>query len=136
MIVNVIFSHYKDASVSPRNLKANAVNSTVICVQWDGLTPCKYVNGRIKKYRVRYTSESSGVVQSKDEDGRWKDKGIETLLTDLTPLTNYTIRVAAVEVKGYVGLYSSPIVILTAALGMLYNCCDYTGLTTNARGYK
>ena len=126
--------------MSPRNVKANVVNSTVICVQWDGLTPCKHVNGRIKSYRVQYTSESSGVVQSKDEDGRWKDKGIETLLTDLTPLTNYTIRVAAVEVKGYVGLYSSPIVIFTAALGMLQTTCiqlsDYTRLTTNACGYK
>ena len=94
------------------------MNSTAISVQWDGLTPCKHVNGRIKWYRVQYTSESSGVVQSKDEVGRSNEAGV-TLLSGLTPNTNYTIRVAAVEVIGYVGVYSSPIIARTTELGML-----------------
>ena len=95
------------------------MNSTVISVQWDGLKDCRDVNGRIKWYRVQYTLESSGVAQSKDVLGRWDDKGLETLLTGLTPNTTYTIRVAAVEaVEGYVGLYSSPINISTIKLGM------------------
>ena len=95
--------------MSPINVTAIVVNSTVISVQWDGLTPCRYVNGRIVKYRVQYTSESSGVIESKDELGRRDDRGIETLLTGLTPYTNYTISVAAMNVKGHVGLYSNPI---------------------------
>ena len=95
------------------------MNSTVISVQWDGIRDCRDVNGRIKWYRVQYTSESSGVVQSKDELGRWWDNGLETLLTGLTPNTTYTIRVAAVEaVEGYVGLYSSPIYVWTTELGI------------------
>ena len=94
------------------------MNSTVISVQWDGLKDCREVNGRIKWYRVQYTSGSSGVVQSKDVLGRWDDRGLETLLTGLTPNTTYTIRVAAVDVEGYVGLYSSPINISTIKLGM------------------
>ena len=109
----------KDASVAPRNVRAIVVNSTVISVQWDGLTSCRHVNGRIKWYRVQYTSESSGVVQSKDEDGRWGYTGMESSLIGLTPYTNYTIRVAAVEVLGYVGLYSHPIVLLATDLGIL-----------------
>ena len=102
--------------MSPSNVSAIVVDSTAISVQWDGLTPCKHVNGRIKWYRVQYTSESSGEVQSKDKRGRWDDKGSATTLTGLTPITNYTIRVAAVEARGYVGLYSSPII---AVPGML-----------------
>ena len=95
------------------------MNSTALSVQWDGLKPCKHVNGRIKWYRVQYTSASGGVVQSKDERGRWDDTGMETSLTELIPYTNYTIRVAAVDVQGYVGLYSHPIVLLTTDLGTL-----------------
>ena len=113
-----IFSHYIDASVSPRNVRAIVVNSTAISVHWDALTRCKNVNGRIKWYRVQYTSVSSGVVQSKDERGRWDEAG-DTLLSGLTPNTNYTIRVAAVEARGYVGVYSSPIIARTSELGML-----------------
>ena len=104
--------------MSPSNVSAVAVDSSVISVQWNGLTPCKHVNGRIKWYRVQYTSESSGVVRSKDELGRWDEAGV-TLLTGLTPSTYYTIRVAAVEVEGYVGLYSDEIVVRTAETGML-----------------
>ena len=100
--------------MSPINVTAIVVNSTVISVQWDGLTPCRYVNGHILKYRVQYISESSCVIESKDELGRWDDRGIETLLTGLTPYTNYTIAVAAMNVKGDVGLYSNPITKQTA----------------------
>ena len=107
--------------MSPHNVRAIVVNSTVISVQWDGLTPCKHVNGRIKWYRVQYTSESSGVVRSKDEDGEWNVTGAETSLTGLTPYTNYTIRVAAVNKKGHVGLYSSPITNQTAEYCELFS---------------
>ena len=49
------------------------------------------------------------MIESKDELGGWDDRGIETLLTGLTPYTNYTISVAAVNVKEHVGQYSNPI---------------------------
>ena len=95
--------------MSPGNVRAITLNSTVISVHWDGLKDCRDVNGHIVKYRVQYTSESSGVVESKDEAGEWNVTGAETSLTGLTPYTNYTIRVAAVNKKRHVGLYSSPI---------------------------
>ena len=95
------------------------MSSTVISVQWDGLTDCRHVNGHIVKYRVQYTSESSGVVESKDEDGEWNVTGAETSLTGLTPYTNYTIRVAAVNEMGHVGLYSTPITLWTTYLGII-----------------
>ena len=88
------------------------VNSTVISVQWDGLTPCRLANGLIVKYRVQYTAESSGEVQSTEESGDWDDGG-QTSLTGLTPFTNYSIQVAAVNEQDDVGPYSDPKTVQT-----------------------
>ena len=88
---------------------ATVVNSTVISVQWDRLLPCRHVNGRIHLFRIQYTEVASGVVQSKDEAGVWDVDNQVTSLTGLTPSTNYSIQVAAVNEEGDVGLYSDPL---------------------------
>ena len=85
------------------------MNSTVIAVQWDGLDPCRHVNGLIVLYRVQYTEVASGVVQSKNDAGEWNVMNAETSLTGLTPSTSYSIKVAAVNKEGDVGLYSHPL---------------------------
>ena len=95
------------------------MSSVVLSVYWDGLTPCRHVNGHIVKYRIQYTSESSGVVQSVDKSGGWNVMSERVFLSGLTPNTNYTIKVAAVNYKGHVGLYSKPIVKWTKGLGLL-----------------
>ena len=82
-------------------------SSTAISVQWDGLTPCRLANGHIVKYRVQYTAASSGEVKTVDHSGEWNVVGAETLLTELTPFTNYSIQVAAVNEQGDVGPYRS-----------------------------
>ena len=107
----LVYSLYTGAAVAPCNVMAT-VNSTVISVQWDGLTPCRLANGLIVKYRVQYTAESSGEVQSTDESGDWDDGG-QTSLTGLTPFTNYSIQVAAVNEQNDVGPYSDPITVQT-----------------------
>ena len=84
------------------------MSSTVISVQWDGLDPCRHVNGLIVLYRVQYTEVASGVVQSKDVTGEWNVMNAVTSLTGLTPSTSYSIQVAAVNEEGDVGLYSVP----------------------------
>ena len=94
-------------------MAATVVSSTVISIQWDGLTLCSQVNGLIVQYRVQYTSESSGVVQRIDVAGEWNVTRAQTSLTGLTPYTNYSIQVAAVNVQGDVGLYSDPIITQT-----------------------
>ena len=98
-----------DATVAPRNVMATVVNSTVISVQWDRLDPCRHVNGRIHIFRIQYTEVASGVVQSKDEAGVWDVDNQVTSLTGLTPSTNYSIQVAAVNEEGDVGVYSDPL---------------------------
>ena len=110
------------ASVSPRNVRATVVSSTVISVQWDGLSPCTQVNGLIVEYRVQYTAESSGVVQSIDQTGEWNVTGAEASLTGLTPYTNYSIQVAAVNEQGDMGRYSDPITVQTGEDGKDRHC--------------
>ena len=101
---------FVEAAVAPRNVTVIALDSTVITVSWKGLTPCRLVNGHIVEYRVEYKTQSCGVMGSKDVSGNWSSGG-ETDLTGLTPSTNYSIAVAAVNEQGTVGLYSDPIVI-------------------------
>ena len=40
-----------DSAAAPGNVSATALSSTVISVQWSGLSPCRLVNGLIVKYR-------------------------------------------------------------------------------------
>ena len=94
------------------NVTATAVDFTIISVKWEGLTPCRMVNGHIVEYRVQYKAQSGGVMGSKEVSGNWSSGG-ETNLTGLTPSTNYSIAVAAVNEQRTVGLYSDPIVIGT-----------------------
>ena len=108
-----------DATVAPHSVIATVVSSTVISVRWDGLDPCRRVNGRIVMYRVRYTEVTSGVVQSKDEAGVWNAMNVVTSLTGLTPSTSYSIEVAAVNEEGDVGLYSGLLTTQTCKLYMI-----------------
>ena len=108
-----------DATVAPHSVIATVVNSTVISVRWDGLDPCRRVNGRIVMYRVQYTEVTSGVVQSKDEAGVWNAMNVVTSLTGLTPSTSYSIEVAAVNEEGDVGLYSGLLTTQTCKFYMI-----------------
>ena len=111
-----------DSTVSPNNVTAVTESSTAITVQWDGLIPCKEVNGVIVKYIVQYTAESSGVVQSIDHSGQWNVTGAQASLTGLTPFTNYSIQVAAVNEQGDVGPYSDSIRERTKEDGKYSKC--------------
>ena len=51
---------------------------------------------------------------TKEVTGNWSSGG-ETDLTGLTPSTNYSIAVAAVNEEGTVGLYSDPVIVETEA---------------------
>ena len=96
------------------SVTATVVNTTLTSVQWDGLSPCRLVNGLIVLYRVQYTEVTSGVVQSEDVAGEWDVMNAETSLTGLTPSTTYSIQVAAVNVERDVGLYSDPLIRRTS----------------------
>ena len=100
------------SAAAPGNVSATALSSTVIYVQWSGLSPCRLVNGLIVKYRVQYRAQSGGMVESKEMAGNWSS-GAETELTGLTPSTYYSIEVAAVNEEGDVGVYSHFVTVRT-----------------------
>ena len=108
--------------MAPHNVRATVVSSTVISLQWDGLSPCTQVNGLIVEYRVQYTAESSGVVQSIDQTGEWNVTGAEASLTGPTPYTNYSIQVAAVSEDRDVGRYTVLTTVQTAEDGKGRGC--------------
>ena len=78
------------------------ISSTNITVQWENVI-CEAINGNITSYRIRYTALPNGMPQTIDQT-----EGLEITLTGLTPFTNYSIEVAAVNEEGDVGVYSKP----------------------------
>ncbi|CAI8054851.1 Protein sidekick-1, partial [Geodia barretti] len=102
------------AGEAPGDVRAEAESSTEISVQWSGLSNCRLVNGRITKYRVQY--ETCSTTETRDytlgDSENWNSGGRVTL-TGLSPFTNYSISVAAVNENGDVGLYSDPSTVLT-----------------------
>ena len=100
----------------PNNVSATTLSSTVILVEWEGFTQCRLVNGRIVVYRVQFTKPTDDSTPSIEQEGTWNNASSCTL-TGLTPSTNYTIAVAAVNEEGTVGLYSDPVIVETESAG-------------------
>ena len=103
------------AGEAPGGVAAEAQSSREINVQWNGLSTCRLVNGRITGYRVMYTANGrSGTIDVEQGDGEdWRSGG-EVTLTGLTPSTEYSISVAAVNENGDIGVYSDPVTTLTS----------------------
>ena len=94
-------------SAPPESVTADGM-STSITVQW-GSVPCIHQNGVITEYSVRYGVEGSGNTPQ-----TMTTTGNGATILDLTPSTNYTVEVAAVNSAG-VGDYSVPIIVNTAS---------------------
>ena len=101
-----------DSTAVLDNFRATAQSSSSISVQWDGLTPCKDVNGLIVEFRVQYRAQPSGPVQTLSHSVQpemWNTP-VEVSLTGLTPFTNYSIQAAPVNDQSHVGSYSGLVV--------------------------
>ena len=96
-------------------VKGEVVSPTALLVKWSIVRACSEGDGIVVKYRVQYTTESSGDVQSIGELSITK---LEASLTGLTPYTNYSIQIATMNEHGVVGLYSYPIRIQTPEDGI------------------
>ena len=82
---------------APGGLTNTSVESRSLSVVW-GLVPCPHQGGPITGYRLRYSNGTS-IVETM---GSMKHS-----LTGLTPFTNYSLEVAAVN-NGGTGPYSDP----------------------------
>ena len=102
------------AGEAPGNVVAEPEGPTEISVQWSGLSTCRLVNGAIAKYRVQYrvTGGNESRLEDVEADSDWREGG-SVALTELTPLTIYSISVAAVNENGDVGVFSDPVVTVT-----------------------
>ena len=108
------------AAIPPGSVMATVDSSTEISVQWNTVVPCRARNGLITSYRVQYTVQPDGMVQTDQTEDR------EITLTGLTPFTNYSIEVAAVNVEGDVGVYSEPQYVVTEEDGTSDYVVRYT----------
>ena len=103
------------AAIPPANVMATVENSFSITVQWNAPSSlCSAMNGLITSYSIRYTIQSNGIPQTP-----LQRDGLEITLTGLTPFTEYSIEVAAVNENGDVGVYSEPEVVMTPEARML-----------------
>ena len=78
---------------------------TNITIAWNAVN-CTERNSNITGYVVRYTPASSGGIASVTVAGKG-DVGGRVTLDSLTPSTQYSIRVAAVNSNGAVGEFSA-----------------------------
>ena len=82
------------------------VNSTAITVLW-GMVPCRYQNGNITGYSVRYEVKGQSIQTINVPRGDI----FKTTISSLALSTStYSIQVAAVNSAG-TGIYSDPLVV-------------------------
>ena len=86
-------------------VRAVAINSTHITITWEAVN-CAERNSNITGYVLRYTPPSSGGIDGVTVSGTGNVGGRVTI-GGLTPSTQYSIRVAAVNSDGAVGEFSA-----------------------------
>ena len=101
-------------AAKPPNVRVSVINSTSFFVEWGIVSLCRAMNGLITSYSIRYTIQSNGIPQT-----TLQSDGLEITLTGLTPFTEYSIEVAAVNENDDVGVYSEPEVAITDEARML-----------------
>ena len=101
-------------AAKPPNVRVSVINSTSFFVEWGIVSLCRAMNGLITSYSIRYTIQSNGIPQT-----TLQSDGLEITLTGLTPYTEYSIEVAAVNENDDVGVYSEPEVAITDEARML-----------------
>ena len=89
---------------APKGLKNLLKEKTSLTVQW-GTVPCPNQRGPITGYRLHYSNGTS-IVNTTGEGSR------QHVLTGLTPFTNYSVQVAAVNAGG-TGPYSTALSVET-----------------------
>ena len=90
----------------PNNLTEVTKTCSSVTISW-GEVPCQDQNSVIVEYRVLYGAVSSGVGGTVATSGR------TLTVNGLSPYTNYSIEVSAVNSDRAMGPYSSPLFVVT-----------------------
>ena len=88
----------------PQEVTNTSAESRSINIVWEKV-PCPHQRGPITGYRLRYSNGTS-IANTTGEGSR------HHVLTGLTPFTNYSVQVAAVNDDG-TGPYSTPLTVET-----------------------
>ena len=91
-------------TTAPVGLSTTLVERRSLILVW-GTVPCPHQRGPITGYRLRYSNGTS-IMNTTGEGSR------QHVLTRLTPYTNYSVQVAAVN-DGGTGQYSTPLTVET-----------------------
>jgi len=102
-------------SGGPQSLREVETTSTNITIAWDAVN-CIERNSNIAGYVVRYTPPSSSGNDSVMVAGTGDAGGMVTI-DGLTPSTQYSIQVAAVNSGGNVGFFSTALSVETLLEG-------------------
>ena len=105
---------YVASTAAPVGLTSTSVERRSLSVVW-GIVPCLHQRGPIIGYRLRYSNGTS-IVNTTGKGSR------QHVLIGLTPFTNYSVQVAAVN-DGGTGPYSTPLTVETLQDG---ECIVYT----------
>jgi len=101
-------------------LRAMKISSTNIIIAWDAVN-CTERNSNITGYVVRFTPPSTSGNDSVMVTGTGDAGGMVTI-DGLTPSTQYSIQVAAINSDGNVGLVATSLSVTTSS-GELYMYC-------------
>ena len=105
-ILDMRMSTFSAPTVAPGGLNITSVDRRSLSVVW-GTVPCSHQRGPITGYRLRYSASiGASIVNTTGEGNR------QHVLTGLTPFTNYSVQVAAVN-DGGTGPYSTPLTVET-----------------------
>ena len=104
--ITYYYIHLLSGAVAPpSDVEATVQSSKSILVQWGPIEDCRDRNGNIVGYHVRYQA-SGGSVETEVVSGVGSAGG-QVLLEGLTPFTDYSIQVAAVNSQSDVGVFSA-----------------------------
>ena len=95
-------------------VKSSTVSSSAINVSW-GEVPCPQRNGEITGYIVWYNRSGTNRQVGEEVHVNSSSTMHMTVITDLDPLTEYIIRVAAVNRHGP-GPFSDPVYATTSSM--------------------
>jgi len=105
----------------PEMLRAVEISSTNITIAWDAVN-CAERNSNITGYVVHFTPPSTSGNDRVMVSGTGDAGGMVTI-DGLTPYTQYSIQVAAVNSDGSIGLATASLSVTTS--GDLYMYCNF-----------
>ena len=107
---NIIYKWFSVTILGPSGPATSVVEisktNTEVTVGW-GPVSCTMLNSVVRGYRVQYRTLNNGNLHQEE------CSDMKFTATELDPYTDYSFEVAAINVDGLVGPYSTPVIVKT-----------------------